>query len=234
MNQQAAQRAIKSALAGRWNEAVEYNLQILKNEPQNTEALNRLARAYASLGQTKNARRTWNKVLSLDRYNPIAQSQIQKLKSNLKGTTAPFHSPKSGEIFLDEPGKTKTTQLVRLADAKTLMSLEPGQHLKLEPKKRLITVSNLMGQYLGALPDDLSLHLTRLVRGGNKYDVLVRRVEKNNIHVFIKETKKAKRYINTPSFPRSKMTPLIPLENTGPINETPIDVVPTGEEVDYS
>lgn len=234
MNQQAAQRAIKSALAGNWNEAVEYNLQILKNEPQNIEALNRLARAYASLGQTKNAKRTWNKVLSLDHYNPIALSQIQKLKTSLKRSAPGATIPKSGEIFLDEPGKTKTTQLVRLTDAETLMSLEPGQHLKLEPKKRLITVATLAGHYLGVLPDDLSIYLTRLIRGGNKYQVLVRRVEKNTLHVFIKEIKRAKRYTHTPSFPRSKTTLLVPLENTGPIHETPIDIVPTGEEGDYS
>ena len=234
MTQKAAQRAIKAALAGKWNEAVEFNLQILLQEPDNIDALNRLARAQASIGQTKKARKTWNKVLRLDRYNPIAKQQLEKLKSAAPSKTRmkPAVST-SGETFLDEPGKTKTTQLVRLADAKKVMSLEPGQTVKLFPKKRLITVVTQSGDYLGALPDDLSTHLARLIKGGNKYEALIRRVKKNTILVFLKEIKRSKRYQNTPSFLGHKLSPAIAIEPTASINETPINTTPTGEEEDY-
>ncbi len=228
MNDQAAQRAIRAALNGSWNEAIEFNLQALKSNPHDTEILNRLARAYAAIGQTKNAHKAWNKVLHLDPYNPIATGQLAKLKHRYpKEKNVP--APLPANTFLDEPGKTKTVFLCRLANTTLLANLEPGEKIILTPKKRLIEIStDTTNQYLGSLPEDLSAHIKKLIKAGNRYEGLIRRVERNSLQIFLKETKRGKRYQNTPSFP-TNITSLEP-ESVGPINETPVDVSATGEE----
>jgi len=234
MNQQAAQSAIKAALNGEWNEAIEFNLQILKENPENIQALNRLGRALAAIGQTKNAKKTWNKVLKLDRYNAIATTQLEKLKSkSSKPGSSNNQSTNNPRMFLDEPGKTVTTQLVRLTDHKTIANLEPGMKVNLVAKQRFIAVNSIDGLYLGSLPDDLSINLKQLIKSGNQYSGLIRRVEKNNLHVFIKEIKRSKKNLNTPSFIVKKHTKRINLDKVSPINQTPIDITPTGEKNQY-
>lgn len=233
MNQPAAQLAIKAALSAKWDEAIEYNFQILKDEPEDIESLNRLAKAYVSIGQTKNAKKTWNKVLRLDRYNPIATLQLEKLKNRSPSKRTNLKQATSGQTFLDEPGKTKTTQLVKLASVKILMNLEPGQSVTLIPKMRFVTAVTQNNEYVGSLPDDLSAHLGKLIRGGNKYHALIRRVEKNSVHLFIKELKKSKRYEHVHSFTPSKTPKAINIETPPSITKVPIDIAPTGEEETY-
>lgn len=199
MQDDSAQRAIKAALSGHWDEAIEFNLQALKSHPTDIDILNRLARAYAAIGQTKNAHKIWHKVLHLDPYNSIASSQLNKLKHRNFSNTHQ-NPPLAANTFVDEPGKTKTVALCRLANTTVLLSLEPSQILSLIPKRRQLEVVTLDGNYLGSLPDDLSLHLIKLIKAGNKYDALVRRVDRNSIHVFLKEIKRAKSYSNVPSF----------------------------------
>lgn len=228
MNDQAAQRAIKAALAGNWDEAIEFNLQALKNDSSDTDTLNRLARAYAAIGQTKNAQKTWNKVLHFDPYNSIALQQLAKLKH--RGSHPPTSNLLAADTFVDEPGKTKTVSLCRLANMTFLLSLEPGQAVNLILKKRSIEINTTIGQYLGCLPDDISAHLLKLIKAGNKYAALVRRVGKNTAQIFLKEIKRAKRYQHVPSFSIQTTSPTLELDNLGPVNESPIDVVATGED----
>lgn len=236
MNPQAAQSAIKAALNAKWDEAIEFNLQILKDNPEDIQALNRMGRAFAAIGQTRNAKKTWNKVIKLDRYNSIAATQLEKLKSksnsNTNQSTYSNNTTNQPNIFLDEPGKTITTQLVRLAGHQTIANLEPGMKVALNTNKRSIAVTAEDNLYLGSLPDDLSIHLKQLIKSGNQYAALIRRVEKNNLYVFIKETKRSKKNLNTPSFIVKKHTRKINLDNPAPINQTPIDITPTGEEAE--
>jgi tetratricopeptide (TPR) repeat protein len=229
----AAQRAIKAALNGEWNEAVEFNLEVLLVTPNNVEALNRLARAYAALGQSNNAKRTWNKVISLDRYNPIATSQLEKIKSRSTPVSKSSNLAPSQETFLEEPGKTKTTPLVRLASNNTILNLEPAQPVHLKVKKRLISVLDSNQEYIGSLPDDLSSHLLKLIKAGNTYTTLVRRVKKNTVHIFIKEKQRAKRYLNSPTFSPNDNQQDVQLDGPLKIQEDPINIAPTGEEDDY-
>ncbi|MAG59326.1 hypothetical protein CMO96_00865, partial [Candidatus Woesebacteria bacterium] len=84
----AAQRAIEKALHGDWKEAVVLNEQILKDNPGNKEALNRLARAYLELGKLRKATTYYKKVLTIDPYNGIAKKSLDRLgamKSKLNG-----------------------------------------------------------------------------------------------------------------------------------------------------
>jgi len=61
-----AQKAIDLALSGKWSEAVQANIEILKENPKDIDALNRAARAYAETGNVELARKTAAKVLKID------------------------------------------------------------------------------------------------------------------------------------------------------------------------
>ena len=59
-------QAIHTALQGDWNSAISLNQQILQEEPENIDALNRLAFAHATLGNHDDAKEFYQKVLELD------------------------------------------------------------------------------------------------------------------------------------------------------------------------
>ena len=59
-------QAIHTALVGDWNNAVSLNQSILQEDPDDIDTLNRLAFAFLSLGNTKDAKNIYEKVLSLD------------------------------------------------------------------------------------------------------------------------------------------------------------------------
>lgn len=191
-----AQQAIKAALEGHWEEAIEYNQALLATNPYDIDSLNRLARAYAKTGQIKSAKATYQTVLKFDRYNPIAKKSLEKLA---------LASPQSNSLppatlFIEEPGKTKTVKLTRVTNAKTLSSLTAGEPVFLAAKKHSVTITTQSGLYLGVLPDDLSHRLTKLIRSGNKYSAVVRTAAKGELAVFIQETWRSKRLRQTPSF----------------------------------
>lgn len=200
-----ANAAVNKALAGFWNEAIKLNQQILDQEPNNIEALNRLAQALAQKGKIKEAQKVYYKVLKDDRFNPIAKRNLEKLKKIKKSKTAPLiQNPNN---FLEEPGKTKVVPLVRLGNLENLLSLNPGQLLVIEPKSKSVSVYSQQKQYVGRLPDDLSLKLSWLIKRGNTYEAFIKRAEKNKVLVFIKEIKRSKINKNYPSFtPTSENT----------------------------
>ena len=50
------------------------------------------------------------------------------------------------------------------------------------------------------LPDDTAHLLTRLIKGGNKYELFIKSVRVNALSVLIRETFRSKRFKNQPSF----------------------------------
>jgi len=199
MDNLLAQKAIAAAMASRWEEAEVANIEILKQDPKNVAALNRLGRAYLEQGKKNKAKNAFLKVLKIDKYNQIALKNLQLLKSstgNKKGKV--LFSP---DLFIEEPGKTKTVTLAKTADKKSLSSLSVGEEVKLKVRKRTIACYSQKNNYIGRLPDDLSLRLAKLINGGNKYQTFIKALNFPEIKVFIKEVKKAKRLAHIPSFP---------------------------------
>ena len=114
-----AQKAISSALSGFWKEAREINKKILRETPKDIDALNRLARAYAELGEITKARSTAEKVLKIDPFNTIAEKSLRKWKGFKKGETQKG-SILPAQLFLEEAGRTKIVSLLNIADEKVL------------------------------------------------------------------------------------------------------------------
>jgi tetratricopeptide (TPR) repeat protein len=204
-----AQKAIRLALCGKWKEALAINLQILKNEPKNLDALNRAARASSELGQIKQARKFAEKVLKIDAYetspaHKIAQKSLEKWKTADSSPKQPTTNL-SSTLFLEEPGKTKIVNLINLGDTKLILNLSSGDEIKIVPRGKSICVVTGNNKYLGRIPDDLSARLIGLIKHGNSYQALIKTANKNEVKIFLREAQKAESLKDIPSFPAEKV-----------------------------
>lgn len=196
--------AIQSALNCKWKEAQELNLMLLELEPQNTEYLNRLAKAYFEQGKYSDSKKIYSQVIEIDPYNAIAQKNIKKLisikKSDGEIKISNSNMSLSPSLFLEEPGITTLVTLVKVAEPQKLLTLSPGTNVTLNLKKRGISVVDGDNQYLGAFPDDSAFHLLRLVKGGNKYQLIIKSVKPNGLVVLVREIYRSKKFKNQASF----------------------------------
>ena len=200
-----SRQAIDAALNCQWEKAAEINEQILKELPENIETLNRLAKANFELGKYLLAKKYYQQVLDLDPYNTIADRNLKKISSFKKNSDVEYHSngsnmTMSAMMFVEEPGITKLVNLVKLAEPQKLLTLSSGNLLNLVPKKRGISVTDFNNQYLGVFPDDSAYHLSRLITGGNKYQVIVKSVKPNGLTVLVREVYRSKKFKNQASF----------------------------------
>jgi tetratricopeptide (TPR) repeat protein len=197
---QLQDKAIKSALSGDWEAAVEYNLEILADSPQNITALNRLGRAYTELGQKEAAKDAYEQVLKIDKYDTIASKNL-KLLPHQKNNMASVEL--ADEDFIELPGITKSTGLIKVASRDILLSLVCKQKLTLTPRTRLIAICTDDKTCIGCLPDDLSLKLQGLIKSGYSYTACLKGASDNTATIFIRETKRPKRPSASPTFSRS-------------------------------
>lgn len=210
--EQLAQKAIRAALQGNWKQAEELNKQILKDSPDDVDALNRLGKAQAELGKIPTATSSYKKTLKQDPYNQIAQKALERL-TRMKAA-GKRDSKKRGmqnlaveTAFLEEPGKTKTVTLIHLGDEDVLNDLDAGQTVNLVPHAHRVSVETEEEKYIGRLPDDLSRRIIKLTRAGNEYRALIRSVydaKSGKIKIFIKEEKRAPQLSDIPSFPSAE------------------------------
>ena len=199
--------AITAAASLNWEEAAKINQKILKITDTSVETLNRLAKAYISLGEAQKAHKFYKKALDLDPYNIIAKRNLEKItKANGNGKTQGTngHAQKTqinlSSLFLFEPGKTKIINLLNLAPPQILATVSCGDEVSLNPKKHSVAVSTSDGVYLGALPDDLAHKLISYIDGGNKYEAYVKCATTKILTIFIKEVYKGQKFTNQPSF----------------------------------
>jgi len=222
-----ATAAIAAALAQDWKEAIRVNLAILKRDTSDIESLCRLAFAFLKTGQLLAAKRTYQKVLVLDKYNQIATKNLKKMTSlKKKDMTSGASSYMSPMIFLEEPGKTKIVECVHVAPSHVLSTLSAGQEVFLKPKHHGIDVRTSNRTYVAALPDDMSFKLHKMMAGGNTYQAIVKGVDKKSVKVMLRELSRGKKFVKQPSF--TSTTSYVSFAKSG-IRETP-DMTPTGED----
>lgn len=198
------QQAIAAALSSNWEEALKLNQQIIAMDPKNIEALNRLGRAYFELSDLQSAREYFETSLKYDPYNQIAFKFIKRVetfkKKGVKMGSHCNHLQVNGELFIEEPGKTKLVTLLKVAEPQKLSLLSAGTLVNIVIKNRIIAVTDQDGEYLGVLPDDLSRHLIRLINGGNKYQAMIKTIKTNGLSILVRETYRCSRFKNQPSF----------------------------------
>ncbi|MFZ5844876.1 MAG: tetratricopeptide repeat protein, partial [Patescibacteria group bacterium] len=198
--QATSEVAITAALAQNWKEAIRINLAILTQRKNDIDALNRLGFAYLQSGQITAAKKTFQKVISLDPYNQIANRNLKKLTTLKRKNLSPSPQKLSPLMFLEDPGKTKIVGCVNLAPVQVLSTLYAGQAVELRAKNHCVEIRDQKNIYLGALPDDLSFKLIKLMSGGNRYQALIKGISKNSLTVFLREIYRGKRFAHQPSF----------------------------------
>jgi len=199
-----AQKAIDFALSGQWSAAIKINLQIIEDNPQDVDALNRLARAHSELGKLQEARSAALKVITIDPLNPIALKCLEKWK-DLKSLGKNHSQVVSVDSFLEEPGKTKLVSLLNTGDERTFATTDPGEEVKLSTNGHRVTILTQENRYLGRLPDDISARIKNLIKDGYKYQVLIKSIDPKDVTVFMREVEKGKGDNKMVSFPTEKI-----------------------------
>src|ERR1035437_7745624 len=201
-------QAIQTALEGNWQEAVTINKSLIHEDPEDVDALNRLALAYTIIGKAREAKSTYQKVLAIDPLNPIALRNLKRLKDKGLNITGEKLNNSINNKFLEEPGKTKVVELVNIAQPKIVEALRTGQSLELSIKRLKIFASEGT-QYIGVLPDDIARRLIKFMKNGCKYEAYVKSATQHKVTVFIKEIKKTTKYYDQPSFTSITESPLV-------------------------
>jgi len=198
-----ARHAIQAALAANWQEALKTNLSILRDEPEDIDALNRAAKACVQLGKIEEALSFSKKVLSIDPLNSIAEKCITKcsLFQSSYNEKIINRNHKIYDVFLEIPGKTKIVSLVNICESTVLASIDAGDSVLLIPKMHKVSVTTHEEVYIGRLPDDLATRIIYFTKHGNEYEAYIKSIVGSDVKVFIKEIKRSETLNNTPSFP---------------------------------
>lgn len=193
-------QAIQTALKGDWENAITLNEELLQENPSDIDTLNRLAFAYAVVGKIKDAKATYQKVIAIDKQNPIALKNLKKFSgASSKQPSTPFVTH-STNMFLEESGKTKVIDLLNIAEASIVSHLITGETLVIRVKRNKIFLLDSTNHFIGMLPDNIGKRLIKFIDGGNKYEAYIKAASKQKVTVFMKETLRAKRFKNQPSF----------------------------------
>ena len=169
---QLIERAIELAMRNAWKEAAETNRRLVQDFEPDVEAWNRLGKAYAELGRIADARDAYNKSLSIEPSNVIAQRNVHRLgmiKDAIVSVTRDHHDAVDARFFIEETGKTVARSIFTAVPEEALAKISAGDRLVLTPREDLIVVSTVAGQELGMLDGKLSARLIELLTGGNLY-----------------------------------------------------------------
>lgn len=194
-------QAIKCALNNNWKEAIQINLSILKSHPKDIDTLNRLGFSYLKNQKLKKAKAMFEKVISLDKTNPIAIRNLKKTQALTEGRYKESNNLHDiNGLFIQETGKTKSIELINLADKKTLLLLETADELILTIKRSKVFVQKADKSFIGMFPDDIGMRMIGFINGGNEYTACIMGADDKKVTIFVKEVKKGKKFANQPSF----------------------------------
>ncbi|HWA51719.1 MAG TPA: tetratricopeptide repeat protein [Patescibacteria group bacterium] len=187
MESDLAHEAISAALCCDWEKATLLNLEILKSRPEDIDAMNRLARAYAESGNIKKATELSEKVLKIDANNTIALKCVEKWK-NFKPGNGTNH--KIAKIsFIEEPARTKIVSLTNLGDKETIMELSCGDAVKIDASLHKVSVATFDDKYIGRFPDNIALKFISLFKLGGEYEASVKTADRSSVKIFVRALK---------------------------------------------
>ncbi len=228
------QQAIDAAINLQWDQAVEFNKQILKDDKENVDACLRLGFAFMRQKNYEEAKKYYHKSLKLRPKNQVAIENLERMTLMESGNSHKKDKNKNSSLnpslFLEVPGKTKSVSVVNLGQKKHLAAVSIGQEVELKQKKRRIEVRSLNNEYIGSLPDDLSKRLIFFMKAKSEYTAYVQESSLTKIVIFIKEETKGKKVMHYTSFPANIQNNLDQMENPDDAPEMPETEEPTEEE----
>lgn len=221
------QEAINAAKNSDWPQAILINQEIIQCYGNDLEAMNRLGLAFLKNNQENEAKRTFKEVLDLDKSNIIANKHLEKIKNN--ETSADIIFDKDND-FIEEPGKSKIVTLHRLTGKDQLKKLKVGQACFLQLKNRYISLIDEANKHIGALPEDISFRLSKLIANGNEYRCVIYKVNDKQCLVQIKETLRSKKNEQIVSFPSKIQNSLVLPDDFILEEDIPFEVLGEEEE----
>jgi len=201
------ERAIALAMQNRWREAADVNRTILKIDPNDADAYNRLGKALLELGQIREAYDAYARAVELSPTNMIAQKNMQRLAPLVQqgATVAPIRAssaePIRPQTFIEETGKTGLTTLFNLASGPTLLTLTAGDRVALRVEAGNLLLYTEAGAYLGQVEPKLAHRLLKFIEAGNRYTAAVTTVSEKSLTILIREVYQAPTMQGRPSFP---------------------------------
>ena len=200
--QSANEQAVQLAVAGRWREAAAVNRELIARFGDDAEVYNRLGKAFTELGRIREARVVYEKALSVDPTNAIAQRNLHRLAQARDEERAPAPATQmSRGLFIEEAGKAAVVRL-EAGRPEALGVLDAGDPVELELKGNAINAVTPGGVYLGMVEPRVGLRLARLMNGGNRYSAaLVSNADPPRI--IVRETYQDPAQMGKVSFPRS-------------------------------
>lgn len=203
IRRQSSKEAITLALQGQWREAIAVNKKLVESFPGDVEAYNRMGRAYMELGEYAEAGNAYRKTLEIDKYNGIAQKNLQRLAHLKKSkTTAEADTHKlDPQQFIEEIGKAGVVQLINLGKPAALAKVVAGDSVLLKIAGSALQVETNRGDYLGQVELRHSQRLIRLMRGGNKYSAAIVSSSEKSLTVIVREVYQSPKQVGQLSFP---------------------------------
>lgn len=199
--------AVKLALNGDWERAVQLNRAILELHPNDCEAGNRLAKALIELSDYAAARTVLDGLCRRSPGNSIARknlSRLERLESAgaVRALTSPSPTALS-PLFIEDGGKSCTTTLRHTRDSPALATLSSGDSASLSLAGDAVIVVGNNGYRLGSLEPRLGRRLRKLITGGNRYTAAVVGINDAGVSVIIRESHQHPSLRNVISFPAS-------------------------------
>lgn len=202
IKREKAKQAVALAMEGCWQEALEANKAILSICPQDVEALNRLGKALSELGRHSEAREAFQTALNACPTNAIARKNLERLSYLKDDSAGPRHRERVvPQLFIEDSGKSTVTSLTKVAPSHMLAKVAAADPVTLKLHDRTVIVETLGEERLGEIEPRLTLRLTRLINGGNRYTAAVKSVGENAATIIIREAYQAPALAGVVSFP---------------------------------
>lgn len=202
---QLSQQAIALAMQSRWQEAAEVNQRIVELVSDDSQAYNRLGKAYTELGRIADARTAYEQALQSDPANLIAQRNLERL-SRINESEVQELLRKAGQkldptFFMEETGKTGVTLLEDVTDSDQLATLTAGDQIQLEERDGHLAATTMDGTVIGNVEERLGTRLLRLIATGNQYQAGIVGVDGTVVRIIIRETYQSPENVGRISFP---------------------------------
>lgn len=204
LKKQLTEQAVKLAVNGRWQEAVQVNREYTRLFANEAEGYNRLGKALSELGQVQEALDAYQKALDLDPTNQIARRNIDRLAALRDAPVSAPPTQVDTRLFVEETGSAAVASL-QAVDPKVAAVLDAGDIVQLEVQGNAVNVLTVRGEYVGMIEPRIGLRLARMMKAGNRYSAaMVSTGEQPK--VILRETFKHPSMIDKVSFPQSRLS----------------------------